>query len=88
MNQMSNDMNDSVHTIIRNVVPLDEDFALTDELNLLDIPGMDSLAQVRLVMEIDKLLDERLNMNEMLSIESVGSIRTLLQAKGKLGHES
>ena len=81
-------MNDSVHSIIRNVVILDEDFALSDELNLQDIPGMDSLAQVRLVMEIDKLLDERLDMNEMLSIESVGSIRSLLHAKGKLRDES
>jgi acyl carrier protein len=48
---------------------------------------MDSLGQVRLVMEIERVLDDRLSMDEILSMESVGNIRSLLAAKGKLSVE-
>lgn len=54
---------------------------------LQEIPNMDSLAQVRLVMEIEKVLDDRLSIDEVIGMESVGNIRELLVAKGKLRAE-
>jgi hypothetical protein len=40
---------------------------------------------VRLVMEIEQVLGDRLTMDEIIGLESVGHIRELLKAKGKLG---
>jgi acyl carrier protein len=74
---------DVVVAILRNALQLEDDCVLTDATRLLDIPGMDSLGQVRLVMEIERILDDRLTMDEILGMESVGHIRELLAAKGK-----
>jgi acyl carrier protein len=75
---------DLVVTILRNALQLEDDCALTDATRLQDIPAMDSLGQVRLVMEIEQVLEDRLTMDEILAIESVGNIRDLLAARGKL----
>ena len=75
---------DPVVEILRNALQLDEDVALSDTTRLEDIPNLDSLGQVRLVMEIEQFLDDRLSMDEILGIRSVGHIRELLVAKGKL----
>lgn len=78
---------DLVVTILRNALQLEDDCALTDATRLEDIPAMDSLGQVRLVMEIERILDDRLSMDEILGIESLGNIRALLASKGKLSVE-
>jgi acyl carrier protein len=78
---------DPVATIVRNALQLEESFAFSDATRLQEIPAMDSLGQVRLVMEIEQILDDRLTMDEILAIEAVGNIRELLAAKGKLSVE-
>ena len=78
---------DPVVAILRNALQLEDDCALSDQTRLEEIPSMDSLGQVRLVMEIERVLDDRLSMDEILSMESVGNIRSLLAAKGKLSVE-
>lgn len=75
---------DPVVTILRSALQLEDHCALTDATRLQDIPAMDSLGQVRLVMEIEQVLDDRLTMDEILAIESVGNIRDLLAARGKI----
>jgi len=75
---------DIVHVILRNALELDGDFALADDLKLQDIPELDSLGQVRLVMEIERVIDDKLSMDELLAIESVGNIRELLAARGRV----
>jgi hypothetical protein len=37
-----------------------------------------------MVLEIERVLDDRLTMEEIIAIESVGHIRSLLLTKGKL----
>jgi acyl carrier protein len=74
---------DVVFAILCNALQLEDDCALTDATRLLDIPAMDSLGQVRLVMEIERILDDRLSMDEILGMESVGNIRELLSSRGK-----
>ena len=78
---------DPVYAILRNILNLGDNFQLVDGMTLQEIPNMDSLAQVRLVMEIEKLLDDRLSIDEVIGMESVGNIRELLVAKGKLRAE-
>ena len=78
---------DLVVAILRNALQLEDDYAITDATHLQDIPAMDSLGQVRLVMEIERVLDDRLSMDEILSMESVGNIRGLLASRGKLSVE-
>jgi len=74
---------DTVTQILRNALQLDDDTVLTDATRLQEIPNLDSLGQVRMVMEIEEVLGERLSMEEIIAIESVGNIRELLAAKGK-----
>ena len=57
---------------------------MADDLKLQDIPELDSLGQVRLVMEIERVIDDKLSMDELLAIESVGNIRELLAARGRV----
>lgn len=79
---------DTVLEILRNALQMDGDFAPTDEMRLEDIPNLDSMARVRMVMEIERVLDDRLGIEEIIALESVGQIRELLAAKGKLQIES
>ena len=74
---------DVVVEILRNALELPTEFGLSDATRLDEIPNLDSLGQVRMVMEIEKVLGDRLSMEEIIGIESVGHIRDLLVAKGK-----
>lgn len=75
---------DTVIEILRSALQVDGEFAPSDTTRLEEIPNLDSMARVRMVMEIERVLDDRLNMEEIIGIESVGHIRELLAAKGKL----
>ena len=75
---------DTVVEILRNALDLEPDYVPSDATRLDEIPNMNSLAHVRLVMEIEKALDDRLTMEEIIAVESVGQIRELLMARGKL----
>jgi acyl carrier protein len=75
---------DVVMEILRNALGLEDGLALNDTTRLMEIPNLDSLGQVRMVMEIERVLGDRLSMDEIVAIESVGHIRALLVAKGKI----
>lgn len=76
---------DTVITILRNALQVEEDCNWSDATRLQEIPNLDSLGQVRLVTELEQVLGDRLSMDEIINLESVGHIRELLAAKGKLG---
>ena len=78
---------DPVAVILRNALQIEDTSAITDATRLQEIPTMDSLGQVRMVMEIEQVVEDRLTMDEILAIESVGNIRELLAARGKLSLE-
>ena len=80
-------MSDVVGEILRNALDLDEDFAMTDATRLEEIPNLDSMGRVRMVVEIEKVLGVPLSMDQIIGIESVGNIRALLIAQGKLSIE-
>jgi acyl carrier protein len=75
---------DTVVEILRNALQTEDDFAPGDATRLEEIPNLDSMARVRMVLEIERVLDDRLSIDEIIAIESVGNIRELLAAKGKL----
>jgi acyl carrier protein len=75
---------DTVTEILRNALQSEDEFALGDDTRLDEIPNLDSMARVRMVLEIERVLDDRLGMEEIIGIETVGHIRALLAAKGKL----
>lgn len=75
---------DTVIEILRNAVQGEDEFAPDDATRLEEIPNLDSMARVRMVLEIERVLDDRLRMEEIIGIETVGHIRALLAAKGKL----
>ena len=75
---------DTVIDILRNALQEDGDFAPSDATRLEEIPNLDSMARVRIMLEIERVLDAPLRMEEIIAIESVGHIRELLAAKGKL----
>jgi len=75
---------DTVIEILRNALQAEDEFVPTDATRLDEIPSLDSMARVRMVLEIERVLDDRLSMEEIIGIETVGHIRALLAAKGKL----
>jgi acyl carrier protein len=75
---------DTVIEVLRNALQAEDEFAPTDAMRLDEIPNLDSMARVRMVLEIERVLDDRLTMEEIIGIETVGQIRMLLAAKGKL----
>lgn len=74
---------DVVVEILRNAVDLEEGFAMTDATRLEEIPNLDSMGRVRMVVEIEKVLGVPLSMDQIIGIESIGHIRSLLAANGK-----
>lgn len=75
---------DTVIEILRNALQTGDEFALGDTTRLEEVPNLDSMARVRMVLEIERVLDDRLSMEEIIGIETVGHIRALLVAKGRL----
>lgn len=57
--------------------------AAADSTALEDLPGMDSLANVRLIAEIEHAIGGSLEIDDVLGLASVGDVRDLLRARGK-----
>ena len=75
---------DTVIEILRNALQTEDEFDPSDATRLDEISNLDSMARVRMVLEIEQVLDDRLGMDEIIGIETLGDIRALLAAKGKL----
>jgi acyl carrier protein len=75
---------DMVVEILRNALLTEGEFDPSEATRLDEIPNLDSMARVRMVLEIERVLDDRLSMEEIIGIETVGDIHALLVAKGKL----
>ena len=61
---------------------LSSDTIVTDEQGPGDLPGWDSLGHVNLVNSLERVYSISLEMDEMIAIESVLDIKTLLTKKG------
>jgi acyl carrier protein len=66
---------DPVAAAFRAAMRLCETFELRDEMGFDDIPGWDSLAHMRLIVELETNLGVSLNMEDVAMIDSVGAAR-------------
>ena len=73
---------DPVVALFRSALQLPEDVRIADSTQLSAIEGWDSFGHVRLVIEIEVLLDRRLEMDEIVAINSVSDVRVLLNGRG------
>jgi len=80
----TNMTDDTVIEILQNALMTEGEFDASEATRLDEIPNLDSMARVRMVLEIERVLDDRLSMEEIIGIEKVGDIQALLVAKGKL----
>ncbi len=76
-NQQLNASKD-VDSIYRTVFKLGDDFALGDEMGFDDVPGWDSLGHMLLVSELESRLGLKLDMDEIIRLNSVGRVRELV----------
>lgn len=74
---------DPVVALFRSALQLPDDIRLEDSTQLSAIDGWDSFGHVRLVIEVETLIDRRLEMDEIVAINSVGDVRVLLNGKGQ-----
>ena len=58
-----------------------EDFELKDELVASDVPGWDSLSQVRVIAAVEEEFGVRLRTSEILRIRNIGDLQKLVDAR-------
>jgi acyl carrier protein len=56
---------------------------ITERTTARDIPGWDSLAQVAIVLAVERAFKLRLSSTEMARLDGVGSLADLVVARGK-----
>lgn len=73
--------NEIVNRIFRNALNLDDDFDLDDAMRFEGVPGWDSLGHLRIVMEIEAVINSSLEMEEIISLDTVKKIRDLVVSR-------
>ena len=71
--------NGIVIRIFQNALNLDDDFELDDSMRFAGVPGWDSLGHLRIVMEIEAVINSSLEMEEIISLDTVKKIRDLVE---------
>lgn len=74
-------MTDLVADAFRIAFQLADDFTITDDLAFEGIPGWDSVGHMNLVTEIESRIGTTLDMDEIISMDSVKAIRVLVADK-------
>ena len=59
----------------------DEELAVTEETNASDVEDWDSLAQIRIVMAVEKHFSIKFTFDELQSLKNVGDMVNLIQEK-------
>jgi acyl carrier protein len=60
---------------------LDDNFALEDQMTFDDVPGWDSVGHMNLVSELESQFGISLDMDEIVALDSVKSVRELVTRK-------
>jgi acyl carrier protein len=72
-----------VHEIYRAAFKLGEDYELRDDMGFDDIPGWDSLGHMMLMLQIESHLRVKLQMDEIVALNSVGAVQEFISRKKK-----
>ncbi len=78
---MSDPNTDHVADAFRAALQLPANFAIRDEMSYDDLPGWDSLAHMRLVVELENRSGISLEMDEIAMIDSVRAARDVVARK-------
>lgn len=78
---MNNTHHDLVAEAFRSAMQLPNHFELRDEMGYDNIPGWDSLAHMRLIVELEDRCGISLGMDEIAMIDSVGAARKAVAQK-------
>ncbi|WP_431065201.1 hypothetical protein [Methylotuvimicrobium sp.] len=76
-------MADIVEQAFRTAFQLTDDFEVTDDLVFEGVPGWDSVGHMMLVSELESLIGSTLDMDEIISMDSVKAIRELVATKSQ-----
>jgi acyl carrier protein len=74
-------MAESLHAVVARVMEVDS-ATITDESSMENTEGWDSLRQVILVAEVERIYGVRLDFEQMMDATSVTALRDLLVSKG------
>jgi acyl carrier protein len=72
---------DEVAATFRTAMRLDDGFPLEDRMGFDDVPGWDSVGHMNLVSELESRLGVSLEMDEIVALDSVAAVRTLMARK-------
>jgi len=73
-----NDIIEKVNEIFHDVFD-DESIVITDSMTAADIEDWDSLTNITLVLEIEKLFNYKFNLKEVLGFRNVGDMLDVLE---------
>jgi acyl carrier protein len=65
--------------MVRRILKLKQSFAISDGLTPRDVPGWDSVSNVDLLLESQRMFDVRLDIDAMAAIRSLGDLRAALK---------
>ena len=74
-------MTDVVAQAFRTTFQLADDFDITDDLAFEGIPGWDSVGLMMLVTELEGKIGRTLDMDEIIGMDSVKTIREIIAKK-------
>ena len=74
-------MNDEIDNAFRAAMRLDGKFALRDDMTFDDVPGWDSVGHMSLVTELESRFGITLDMDEIVALDSVKTVRELIARK-------
>jgi acyl carrier protein len=72
---------DEIAAAFRTAMRLDERFAFEDRMGFDDVPGWDSVGHMNLVSQLESRFGLTLEMDEIVALDSVGAVRTLVAGK-------
>jgi acyl carrier protein len=72
---------DRILSVFREVLDID-DLILTDETSAKDVPGWDSLAQVKLVIAIEEEFNMKFTTHDVAEMQCIGDLKKVLRRTG------
>jgi acyl carrier protein len=74
-------MQDKIDNLFRSAMRLQNDFVLQDQMSFEQVPGWDSVGHMNLVSEMESRFGITLDMDEIVTMDSVKSVRELVARK-------
>jgi acyl carrier protein len=70
-------MPDAILELFRTALQLEDAFELQDHMGFADVPGWDSVGHMNLVSELESRFDVSLDLDEIVTLETVAAVRKI-----------